>query len=75
MSLGSPKYSAMTVNERLFVAGLLDSWDSAINAGDSQKAIDILCQVEFDTEQAAWTVDTTLANPSRYGFPRPSSPR
>ena len=66
-----PNYSAMTVNERLLVAGLLDEWDSAVTAGDCKKAIEILSWVDMDQTSAAHTVDTTLGNPSKYGFPSP----
>lgn len=60
----------MTVNERLFVAGLLDEWDSAINLRDRKRAIDILGRVEMDEAAAAYTADTVLGNPSKYGFRR-----
>jgi hypothetical protein len=60
----------MTVNERLFVAGLLADFDAAIDRGDREKAIDVLCRVDLDQSQAASTVDTTLANPEKYGYPR-----
>lgn len=65
-----PDYSAMTVNERLFVAGLLDEWNLAINSRDRQRAIDILGQVDMDEDSAAYTADTVLSNPSKYGFRR-----
>jgi hypothetical protein len=60
----------MTVNERLFVAGLLDEWDFTINLRDRQRAIDTLGQVDMDEDAAAYTADTVLSNPSKYGFPR-----
>ncbi|MCU1439050.1 MAG: hypothetical protein JWP85_47 [Rhodoglobus sp.] len=69
MTLGRPSYSGMTVNERLFVARLLDEWDSAIIARDRQRAIEILGEVDMNETSAAQTVDTTLSNPSKYGFP------
>jgi hypothetical protein len=59
----------MTVNERLFVAGLLLKWEAEIDAGHRQAAIDILCQVDMTADQAAFTVDTTMADPAKYGFP------
>jgi hypothetical protein len=65
-----PDYSAMTVNERLSVAGLLDEWDTAIGTGDRQRAIQILGQVDM-AGQAAQAVDTVLDNPGFYGFSRP----
>ena len=71
MTLGRPSYSGMTVNERLFVARLLDDWESAIIARDRQRAIEILGEVDMDETSAAQTVDTTLSNPAKYGFPSP----
>ncbi len=65
---GRPDYSGMSVNERLFGALLLDDWDSAIIARDRQRAIEILGDVDMDETSAAQTVDTTLSNPSEYGF-------
>lgn len=67
-----PKFGGMTVNERLFRAGLLDRWDAAIDAGQREGAIALLKQVEMSEDSAAATVDAVLANPSKYGFPRPS---
>ncbi len=64
------KYSAMTVNERLFAAKLLDQFDSAINAHDREKALDILEMVEMPRELGAQTVDPIFANPKMYGYPR-----
>ena len=71
MSSPRPDYSAMTVNERLFVAGLLEAWGSAIRAGDRRAAVDVLGQVDL-ADQAESIVDTTLADPEKYGFPRSS---
>lgn len=59
----------MTVNERLFVAGLLQDWNEAILSGDRQAAIDTLCTVGFTPESSAGTVDAVYANPLMYGYP------
>ncbi len=59
----------MTVNERLFVAGLIDEWDAAIVVGDRQAAIEILTRVGMPPSRGEFTVDTTLADPEFYGFP------
>lgn len=64
-----PDYSGMTVNERLAVAGLLGAWDSAIGAADRSRAVEVLSQVDL-ADQAERIVDTTLADPAKYGFPR-----
>jgi hypothetical protein len=67
VTTSGPNYGGMTTNERLFVAGLLDEFDAAIYAADRHKAIDVLSRVEL-AEQAASIVDTTLADPAKYGF-------
>jgi hypothetical protein len=63
-----PLYAGMTVNERLVVAGQIDAWDNAVIGRDRAKMIEILMTVEMTAEQAAFTTDTTLANPEKYGF-------
>lgn len=59
----------MTINERLFVAHLQDDWDSAIVAGNRQRAIEILGAVDLDEDGAARTVDAVLEDPPKYGYP------
>lgn len=71
MGSSRPNFSGMTVNERLAVAGLSSEFDSAITAGDRQRAISVLRRVAMDENSAAFTVDTTLANPAKYGYRRP----
>jgi len=41
------KYAGMTVNERLYVAGLLDEFEEAVNDKNTEKAIRILKKVEL----------------------------
>ena len=65
-----PLYAGMTVNERLVVAGQIAAWDKAVVGRDRARMIEILMAVEMTAEQAAFTTDTTLANPEKYGFPR-----
>jgi hypothetical protein len=72
MNSSRPNYSGMTINERLFVAGLLEDFDSAVGAGDCKAAIDVLHKIDLDERQAGQTVDAVLAEPSKYGFPRSS---
>ena len=62
-------YAGMTVNERLVMAGLLPTWDAAVISGDRVRMIEILMATDLTAEQAAYTTDTTLANPEKYGFP------
>ena len=62
------RYTGMTINERLFAAGLLDAWDRAARARDRQAMIDNLLSVGIAEWFAAKTADTVLANPAAYGF-------
>ena len=62
----------MTVNEPLFVAGLLQQFDSAIDSGDRGQAIELLLQVAMSDASGAETVYAPLANPAKYGYPRSS---
>ena len=72
MASVSSKYDAMTVNERLFDAGLLAEFKTAIGSGDRSSAIALLKRVAMTESSAAGTVDAVLANPSRYGYPHGS---
>ncbi|HEY0862559.1 MAG TPA: hypothetical protein VGD97_00510 [Lacunisphaera sp.] len=58
----------MTVNERLFACGLIDRWDAAVRERKREEMISVLGQVALTQEQAAWTTDTVLADPAKYGF-------
>jgi hypothetical protein len=62
---GKPNYGGMTVNERLFAAGLLDEFDAAARARDRARMIEILAKVEVG--DPAWAVDTILENPAKHG--------
>ena len=44
------RYSGMTVNERLFVSGLIDKFDKAVNKRDAEKIRSILKKVELTEE-------------------------
>ena len=59
-------YAGMTVNERLVAAGLFHAFDDAMSRRDRIEMIRILESVEV--QDADWTVDTLLANPSFYGY-------
>ncbi len=56
----------MTVNERLFDAGLLQAFDAAARARDRAEMIRIMSDV--DVEDAARSADSILQNPQRYGY-------
>ena len=44
------KYTGMTVNERLYVSGLMGKYDGAVEEKDAEKIRDILKQVELTEE-------------------------
>ena len=61
-------FEGMTVNERLFEAGLLDAFDLAVNKQDRKMLIEILKRVALSDEQANSTVDAIFLNPKKYGY-------
>ena len=62
-----PEYSGMTVNERLFAAGLLEAFDSAVRVRNREGMLEILIKVEMEPEGAARTADRILAHPTQFG--------
>lgn len=62
-----PDYSGMTVNERLFEAGLMANFEAAVRSKDRNRIISVLTMVQLSKDDAAFTADMMLANP-RYGF-------
>jgi molecular chaperone GrpE (heat shock protein) len=44
------KYAGMTVNERLYVSGLMDEFDGAVKIRDTEKIRAILEKVELTEE-------------------------
>lgn len=62
------KLRGMTVNERLFARGLLEDCESAAKKRDRLKMIQLLTDAAASREQAEWSVDTTLSNPSKHGY-------
>ena len=50
------KYKGMTVNERLYVSGLLESFDKAILRNDREQVIRILRDIEVDDESISKTL-------------------
>jgi hypothetical protein len=57
----------MTVNERLFEAGLSAEWDAAARSRNRARMIELLGKVDLE-DQAEWMADTILSNPGKYGF-------
>lgn len=72
MSARERDFAGMTVNERLFAAGLVREFDAAIDSGNRQLAIHLLEQVAMSEVSAASTVDAVLVDPAKYGYPRRS---
>lgn len=65
MSEGS-EHSAMTVNERLAEAGLLEAFDIAARARNRDALLRLLSKVAVDDPAA--TADPILKDPKRYGY-------
>ena len=57
------RYSGMTVSERLYQTGLLESFDAAAKARDRYAMIRILTELEVSDADAS--TDAILANPPR----------
>jgi hypothetical protein len=53
------EYSAMTVNERLCVSGLMGAWDQAGKRKDREKLTELLAKVELE-DQAGIIVGSVL---------------
>jgi hypothetical protein len=58
----------MTVNERLFVLNLIDDFDRAAKARNSETMIAILLKASLTEAQAKFTTEAILKNPEKYGF-------
>lgn len=57
------RYGGLTVNERLFLAGLMQVFDTAARCRDRTEMIRLLKKVEVD--DAVWTADSILNDPER----------
>jgi hypothetical protein len=66
MSEPQPDFDAMTVNERLFVAGLIDEFDAAARRRDRETMIELLARVAVARPE--WSVDLILRTPERHGY-------
>jgi hypothetical protein len=58
----------MTLNERLYFAGLTDKWDTACRARNRHAMLSLLGEVEIAEPGRAPIVDAVLTNPAKYGF-------
>lgn len=61
-------YSGMTLNERLYIAKLMDEFNSAIKRNDKENVIEILKKVDLDSTEAAFIINTIYNNPKKYGY-------
>jgi hypothetical protein len=61
-------FSGMTVNERLYAAGLMNEFDAALRAKDRARVISVLERVALSKEDAAFSADTILGNSRRHAF-------
>ena len=70
VSEASRKYAGMTMNERLWEAGLMNEFEAAAAARDRDRMLLICARVGIADGPTgrSWIVDTVLANPARYGF-------
>ncbi len=68
METDDSQIEGMTVNERLFHFGLLDTFDNAVRSRELGHVVAVLLQAKFNESQAKFTAETILANPGFYGF-------
>lgn len=61
------RYGGMTVNERLYAAGLTSAFDRAALARDRTQMVSILKSVEL-REDAEPIADAILVNPAKFGY-------
>jgi len=60
---GDSPYSAMTVNERLFEAGLFDQFERAAHAHDTKEVEVILAKVDLPPEGIRQVIDWLYTSP------------
>jgi hypothetical protein len=53
------KYDGMTVNERLFEAGLVDAYEAAVRTGDLNEINSVVRKVDLRQDQNGmnWSID------------------
>jgi hypothetical protein len=55
-------YRGMTINERLYEAGLFGRWDEAVQKDDREAMVSMLCSVDLTEYQSQWTADVVCWN-------------
>ena len=58
----------MTVNERLFAAGLIEKRNAAARSRDRDEMVRLMISVDITEEQAEKTTDAALVDLGKYGF-------
>jgi hypothetical protein len=67
METDGGKYAGMTVNERLYEAGVIEEWDKAASSKDRERMIELLAKVEL-AEQAEQIAEAALSGFKSDGF-------
>lgn len=62
----TPDFAGMTVNERLFEAGILDQWVNAARRRNRDAMIELLRRVKVASPER--TADAIISNLQKYGF-------
>jgi hypothetical protein len=60
------KYKGMTVNERLYIAGLIDKFYAATDRKDVGEVLEILRHVELTREDSIFPILKSLNLPIKY---------
>jgi hypothetical protein len=66
--MDNSKYLGMTLNERLFVSGLMGEFDKTVKSKNKLLIVDILRKVGLDQLAAEKTAETIFSNPEKYGY-------
>lgn len=64
-----PDYSGMTLNERLFSAGLLMDWDTAVQSRNRKRMVELLSKVDL-ADQADHAAGHNPSRPTAIRIPR-----
>ena len=62
------KFAGMTMNERLYTAGIADKFDAAVRRKDKTVLMELLAQIEIPARQSQETIDLIFGNPAKYGY-------
>lgn len=62
------KSPAMTLNEKLYLSGLMSDFEKAIKKNRKEDAVGILLQIDIEKIKGSEIVKTILNNKKKYGF-------